>query len=95
MAEPKKLTPVGNITIVTGNYEKDGVKKNRYLTIGTLFKRNEGPGLTIKLDALPPSNDQGQIWMSVYAIQRGDNVEGKENHSSAIDDPIDLNEIPF
>lgn len=97
----KKLKPIGNISIVTGTYQKDGEAKNRYLQIGTLFKRIEGPGLTIKLDAYPPTNADGQIWLSVYPIHRKDDPEGSQENpdddgGNSLDDNINLDsDIPF
>lgn len=105
MAQAKKIRPVGNISIVTGQYQKDGETKNRYLQIGTLFQRlDEETGaptnrMTIKLDALPPPNSDGQYWLNVYPIQRKDHSVDGGNQDVApenIDDrPIDLSEIPF
>lgn len=98
----KKLRPVGSITIVTGTYKKDGEDKNRYLQIGTLFQRlddNENPTnrMTVKLDALPPPNSDGQYWLNVYPIRKkedGDDA-GSQDHENLDDKPIDLSEIPF
>ena len=103
MSGQKKIRPVGSITIVTGQYQKEGETKNRYLQIGTLFQRlDEETGaptnrMTIKLDALPPPNSDGQYWLNVYPIQRRDSAEGsQENPQDDIEDkPIDLSEIPF
>jgi hypothetical protein len=100
----KKVRPVGSITIVTGTYEKEGETKNRYLQIGTLFQRlddNTGAPtnrMTIKLDALPPPNSDGQYWLNVYPIQKRDNAEGNQDagpRDDGLDQPIDLSEIPF
>ena len=45
-----------NATIVTGEYtNKQGIKKKKYLTIGTLFLYQNG-GMSLKLDALPNTN---------------------------------------
>ena len=64
----KKLTPIGNVSIVTGQYEKDGETKNRYLQIGTLFERVGKVGHVIKL---APQMDKDQIIL-VNLSGRGD-----------------------
>lgn len=74
----KKVKPIGNVSIVTGTYEKEGETKNRYLQIGTLFERVGKPGHVIKLDALPIPNADGQIWMNVWPIHKGDDPEGDQ-----------------
>ena len=76
-----KLTPIGNVSIVTGQYEKDGETKNRYLQIGTLFERVGKVGHVIKLDAYPPTNSDGQIWMNVWPIHKGDDAEGDQTNT--------------
>lgn len=96
---PKKLRPVGNITAITGTYKKDGEDKNRYLTIGTLFQRlddNENPTnkMVMKLDTYPLPNENGEVWVNIYPIQKKGDSDDSGNQE--IDDkPIDLSEIPF
>ena len=41
-----------DITVITGEYVKDGQTKKRYLTIGTLFTYDDG-GTSIIMDAIP------------------------------------------
>lgn len=47
-----------------GTYQKDGKEKKRYLTVGAVFKHDDG-GMSMKLEALPVSKDWSG-WLSFY-----------------------------
>lgn len=97
MTDKPKLIPVADITVKTGEYEKDGKKRNRYKNIGTLFARSDegaesfrGHSFTIKLDALP---NQGEGWLSLFERE----TKGATDNVAEVneDDPINLDNIPF
>ena len=53
MHQQNQVQKIMNATINTGQYtDKQGNKKNSYLTIGKLFIYSNG-GMSLKLDALP------------------------------------------
>jgi hypothetical protein len=85
-----KLKPWGDITVVTGKYTKDGVEKNRYQKIGTLFATPHFSRISIKLDALP----MGDGWLSVFKRD-----SAKDSFQDAVDDlggePFEQEGIPF
>lgn len=65
-----QLQKTMNATIVTGSYiDKQGAKKNKYLTIGTLFIF-DGGGMSLKLDALPITPNQS---INFYPQNKGNN----------------------
>lgn len=99
MDEKPKMVPFGDITIVTGQYEKDGQTRNRYKNIGTLFvsenskKALTGHRVSIKLDALP---NGGSGWLSVFE-KKPTNKDVFDNlpTTDIEQEPINLNDIPF
>lgn len=55
---------------VTVRKDKDG--KSRYTSVGVMFRRKEGDGYTLKLNALPLPNEQGEVWISMYPPREKD-----------------------
>ena len=50
--------------LLTTRKDRDG--KARYTKVGTMFPRKEGDGFSLKFDALPLANEQGEVWVSAY-----------------------------
>lgn len=87
MSDDTNLRPYGDVTVVIGTYTKDGVEKNRYQKVGTLFATPHFSRISIKLDALPRL-DVSDGWLSVYPK--------KDNDSYSVGGtPIEDNNIPF
>lgn len=61
--DESKLKPVGDISVKTGEYEKDGKTRNRYARVGTLFATPHYSRISIKLDTLPLGGDG---WLTVF-----------------------------
>ena len=83
----QKLSPYGDISVVTGKYMKDGKERNRYTKIGTLFATPHFSNVSIKLDALPMNDG----WLSVFPKQK----QSDDTLVDVPDGPINLNDIPF
>jgi hypothetical protein len=95
MMNENPLKVYGDITVVTGKYEKDGKEKNRYHKVGTLLATPHFSRIAIKLDSLPyQTNDKGEIWLNVFAKeeneQKSDNIDAQATNSQ-----IKLSDIPF
>ncbi len=58
-----QMKKLGEIKIITGEYEKDGQTKKRYLTIGAMFGTPHHSRLSIKLNATAFSDEK---WANVY-----------------------------
>ena len=70
------MKKVKNLVAKNGSYEKDGQEKARWLTIGSLFQREDG-SMCIKLDCTPVSDWDG--WANCWDDDRkkGADVEEK------------------
>lgn len=51
-----------DVVATIGKYVKDGVEKNRYLTVGAVLERDDG-SLTMKLDSMPIVSEG---WFNFY-----------------------------
>ena len=72
------MKPVKNLVVVTGTYkDKNGETKNRYQTIGKLFKGDKG--YSFKIDVMPVGNEWNG-WGSLYDLKdgNGNNVESDD-----------------
>ena len=49
----------------TGTYQKDGVEKTRWTKIGIMLEKMDGKR-SIKLEALPLPNKDGEVWLQVF-----------------------------
>jgi hypothetical protein len=88
------LKAYGDITVVTGKYEKDGKEKNRYHKVGTLLATPHFSRIAIKLDSLPyHTNEKGEIWLNVFVKE--DAEQKLDEVVTDTDEPINLNDIPF
>lgn len=83
---------------VTGTYtNKDGEEKKSYVTVGTLFKYEDG-GFSLKLDAMPLG---GEGWISFYDFddsksgQQQQSKGGGNYGSRSRADSFDGDDIPF
>lgn len=75
--------------ILSGRADKDG--KKRWTKIGVMFPSKQGEGFSIKLEALPLPNTEGEVWISAFVPREthGNGApQGGRNHG--IDD-----EVPF
>ena len=48
-----------------GTYQKDGVEKTRWMTIGVMLEKMDGKR-SIKLNALPLPNKDGDVWLQCF-----------------------------
>lgn len=46
--------------------KKDREGKTRWTKIGVMFPAKQGDGFTIKLEAYPLPNEQGEVWISAF-----------------------------
>lgn len=58
------MKKIKNAVAVNGTYMKDGQEKKNYVTIGSLFEKDDG-SLSLKLDALPAGNNWDG-WVSFF-----------------------------
>jgi len=60
-----------------GTYQKDGEEKTRWMTLGVMLEKPDGKR-SIKLNALPLPNKDGDIWLQVFESKPMDKpkVEG-------------------
>lgn len=80
--------------ILSGRADKDG--KKRWTKIGVMWPAKQGEGFSIKLEALPLPNAEGEVWISAFGPRENDGAGrgapqqqgGGRNHG--IDD-----EVPF
>ncbi|MBK1722806.1 hypothetical protein [Thiocystis violacea] len=66
--------PTHDLVIKTGDYtdRMTGEMKARWLTIGTVFKHDDG-GTSIKLDCVPVGLPDWQGWVNVYPRRQQSN----------------------
>ena len=48
-----------------GTYQKDGVEKTKWMTIGVMLEKADGKR-SIKLTALPLPNKDGDVWLQCF-----------------------------
>jgi hypothetical protein len=65
-------------------YQKDGEEKTRWQKMGVAFEK-EGKITSVKLEALPIPNKDGEIWLNIFEQKPRDGVIGGVNKD----------EIPF
>lgn len=84
------MKKIKDATVITGKYQKDGKEKNKYLTVGAVFQRDDG-SMCMKLEALPVTFDG---WINFYEpdFKKIKETVGKPNRLNA---PIEDEEIPF
>lgn len=79
--------------ILSGRTDKDG--KKRWTKIGSMWPSKQGEGFSIKLEALPLPNAEGEVWISAFVPRENDGgaparVPANRATPIALDD-----EIPF
>lgn len=79
--------------ILSGRTDKDG--KKRWTKIGVMFPSKQGEGFSIKLEALPLPNAEGEVWLGAFVPRENDGgaparVAASRSTPIALDD-----EIPF
>ncbi len=61
----------------TGSYKNDaGENKNTYIEIGVIFESEEGYE-SMKFNALPLANKDGEVWMNLFPIEKKAQVKSK------------------
>ncbi len=59
-------TPTHDLCVKQGEYiDRNGEQKGRWLTIGTVFRHDDG-GTSIKLDCVPVGSPDWNGWVSVF-----------------------------
>ena len=71
---------------------KDG--KTYWLKIGAKFPAKDGNGWTVKLDALPLPDKEGNIWLSCKEPKEKDSPVSKPASRGSLRDQLD-DDIPF
>lgn len=84
------MTKTHDVVMKTGEYEKDGKTKGRYMKIGVLFTDNESGRMSIKLDAAPISPDWSG-WLSLF----DDNKDIQRQPAETITDDDQNADLPF
>jgi hypothetical protein len=56
--------------ILSGRADKDG--KKRWTKIGVMWPSKQGEGFSIKLEALPLPNAEGEVWISAFVPREND-----------------------
>lgn len=78
------MKPIKKAVVANGKYVKDGQEKTRYLTVGTLFQRDDG-SVCMKQDVQPVGQDYNG-WINFYDLD--------ENRQQARQ-PADDADVPF
>jgi len=68
---------------------KDG--KTYWLKVGSQFRSKDGAGWTIKLDANPLPNKEGEIWLTCKEPKERDGQPFSHKKSNPLDDDIPFN----
>ena len=72
----QSIKRIWKLSIRTGEYEKDWVKKNQYHTCWTLFKNVNSGNLSIKIDSLPTTWRNSRVnifledWFSISVNEK-------------------------
>jgi hypothetical protein len=77
--------------ILSGRTDKDG--KKRWTKIGSMWPSKQGEGFSIKLEALPLPNAEGEVWISAFVPRENDGgaparVPANRGTPIALDDDI-------
>ncbi|EIM25726.1 hypothetical protein [Microvirga lotononidis] len=56
--------------LLTSKTDKDG--KKRWTKVGVMFPSKQGEGFSIKLEALPLPNAEGEVWISAFVPREND-----------------------
>ena len=59
------MKKIKNLVVAQGKYMSDGQEKTRWLTIGSMFKKDDG-NITLKLDSVPVGEFDG--WVNVFDL---------------------------
>lgn len=71
-------TPTHDLCIKTGEYtDRNGEQKGRWLTIGTVFRHDDG-GSSIKLDCFPVGVPDWSGWVSVFKKKPREEQSGQQ-----------------
>ncbi len=70
-----KIIEIRDATIKVGEYQVQGVKKNKYMNIGTLFIY-EGGGMSLKLDAVPTNAQSINLYPRKQKPQQNHKQQG-------------------
>ena len=90
------LVKTKNLVATMGKYtDKDGNEKSRYVTIGSMFQRDDG-SLCLKLDAIP-IGEEFTGWVNCYDPRSWDKDEpsSEPHHASVAENALKDDNIPF
>lgn len=82
--------------ICTGRKDNEG--KTRWTKIGAMFPAREGDGFSIKLDALPLTNEKGEVRLSAFVPKPRDDQQqrgGGRGSNAAPSNEDGYDPIPF
>ena len=86
------LTKVKNLVVTMGKYtDMNGNEKSRYLTIGSMFERQDG-SWCLKLDAMP-IGEEWTGWVNCYDPRRDEPMGAP--HDTSVADHALKDDIPF
>ena len=89
------LTKVKNLVATMGKYiDRNGNEKNRYITIGSMFERQDG-SICLKLDAMP-IGEEFTGWVNCYDPRSWDNEPSGDPHDKSVaEHALKDDHIPF
>jgi len=87
------MKKIYDLAVKTGEYEKDGQTKARYLNVGAIMEKDDG-GRFIFLDrtfnpaGIPNPDNRSNIILSMFDVKKKEDQEPVSN-------PVSDNDIPF
>lgn len=72
--------------LLTSKTDKDG--KKRWTKVGVMFPSKQGEGFSIKLEALPLPNAEGEVWISAFVPRDRDEAPAQQRGGNNLDDDI-------
>lgn len=80
--------------LMSGRTDKDG--KKRWTKIGVMFPSKQGEGFSLKLEALPLPNAEGEVWLSAFVPRENDQAPARPTNGGRIDLRKELDDdLPF
>ena len=94
------MTILKRLTVVSGTYEKDGVTKKRYKTIGHVHKGKFGEYITldasVNLAAFPRKDGDDRVMVNLYDEKDGGDWKESREPRAATEPGLDDDpEMPF
>jgi hypothetical protein len=79
--------------LLTSKKDRDG--KTRYTKVGVMFPSKQGEGFSIKLEALPLPNAEGEVWISAFVPRDRDEAPQQQGGGRGYKDDLGGDDIPF